>query len=52
MDTMLSFFMSLLPNFVSFLNTLMLSSGVSLMAFLAALFLIALLINNLLLRGH
>ena len=52
MDTMMTFFVGLLPNLVSFLNTLMLSSGVSVMAFLAALFLIALLINNLLLRGH
>lgn len=48
----LDFLMTLFPNLVSWLNSLIIVPGVSLMGFLAALFIIMLLINNFLLRGH
>lgn len=52
MVQMLDFLIGLLPNLVSWLNTRIIAPGVSLMGFLAALFIIMLLINNFLLRGH
>lgn len=52
MVQMLDFFVTLLPNFVSWLNSLVIAPGVSFMGFIAALFIIMLLINNFLLRGH
>lgn len=52
MTQFLDFLMTLLPNFFSWLNSLIIAPGVSLMGFLAALFIIMLLINNFLLRGH
>lgn len=52
MQQMLDFLISLFPNLVSWLNTRIIVPGVSLMGLFAALFIIALLINNFLLRGH
>lgn len=52
MVQMLDFFVGLLPKLVAWLSGRLIAPGVSLMGFFAALFIICLLLNNFLLRGH
>lgn len=52
MIQMLDFFVGLLPKLVAWLSGRLIAPGVSLMGFFAALFIVCLLLNNFLLRGH
>lgn len=52
MVQMLDFFVGLLPKLVAWLSGRLIAPGVSFMGFFAALFIICLLLNNFLLRGH
>lgn len=52
MDDFLAQYFYYFGLFVKFLDTLFIIPGVSLMSFLAAVFIVSFLINNFLLRGH
>lgn len=52
MTEMLEFFIAKLGFFISWLNTLQIVEGVSLLGFLAAIFILVLIIHNLLFRAQ